>query len=277
MLTNALILVALTGSHHSVKPSSCCDMAMFANDPAFISAHFAPLPVTFKLKEGSTVSFSDAHGKTASGFWVAPAPGAKAAVIMVHEFWGLNDYIRREAERLHDETGYAVLAVDLYEGKTSTNAQEAGKLMQGVDKVRAAAIVKGAVKSLKTGAFGFRAKKIGSVGYCFGGGWSEQTAIEGGKDVNASVMYYGMPDTSPEAMSKLKAPVLFIRATNDRWINAEVEAKFTAAMSAAHKPYGVLNYDADHAFANPSNPKYNEKAAKDAHEHELDFFKKLLG
>jgi carboxymethylenebutenolidase len=277
MFNHAMLLLALVGPSHSAKRATCCDMAVFASDPTFLAAHAKPALVTFKLSEGAMVSFPDANQKNATGYWVGPKMGAKAAIVMVHEFWGLNDYIKREAERLHDETGYAVLAVDLYEGKTSTDAKEASQLMQNVDKVRAGAIVKGAVWALKSGTFGFKAKKIGSVGYCFGGGWSEQTAIEGGKDVNASVMYYGLPDTSAEAMAKLKAPVLFIRATKDPWINADVQAGFEKSMKDAHKPYGVLDYDADHAFANPSNPHFNQAAAKDAHEREIEWFKKLLG
>jgi carboxymethylenebutenolidase len=277
MLTTAIFAIALLTPVHSTPTRTCCDMASLANDPAFLAAHVSPAPVNFVLKEGSTVNFPDANGKSASGYYVAPKPGNRSAVVLVHEFWGLNDYIRREAERLHDETGYAVIAVDLYEGQVTTDPKMAGQLMQAVDDGRAKAIVKGAVSALKSGTFGFQAKRIGSVGYCFGGHWSEEVAIQGSSDVNACVMYYGLPDNSPEALQALKAPVLLIYGKKDTWINDNVAKQFADTMKAARKPYEVVGYDDYHAFANPSNPHYDQSSADDAHKRELAWLKKKLG
>lgn len=258
-------------------PKSCCaNMGEFASDPAFVAAHLAPRPMRFAPTEGHAVSIP-VKGKAAAGFFVPASKGKSVAVIMVHEWWGMNDYIRREAERLHDKTGYAVLAVDLYEGKVATDEKEAGQLMGQVDATRAKSIVGSAVNSLKTGTFGIRAKKLGTVGFCFGGGWSYQTAVAGGKNVNACVMFYGMPDTSPAALSALKAPVLMVHAKKDQWINDKVVGDFEAAMKKVKKPLTVLHYDAAHGFANPSNPIYDQKSADDAWAHTVAFYKKTLG
>lgn len=254
-------------------------MDAFAKDPTFVAMHLPPVPVHFVPVAGRNLKFKDANGKAAAGYYVPPASGAKAAVILVHEWWGLNDYIRKTAEELHEKTGYAVLAVDMYEGKVATTQDTAGRYMAAANanEARGRAIVKGAVRTLKAGGLGFKAAKIGSVGYCFGGGWSFTTAIEGGKDVNASVVYYGMPDTSPKSMAAIKAPVLFIHPRKDQWITDEVVTRFESAMKAAKLPYETHHYDTDHAFANPSNPKFDRGAAADAMSHELAWFKKYLG
>jgi carboxymethylenebutenolidase len=268
-----LILLSLALS----TPQSCCDMNAFVADPAFVAKHPSPRPFQFKATVGKNVTFRDADGKAAKGFFVPAKKGTKAAVIMVHEWWGLNDYIRKEAESLRNQTGYAVLAVDLYEGKVATQPQDAGKLMAAVNQARGRAIVSGAVTDLKRGDLGFKAAKIGTIGYCFGGGWSHQTAIEGGKNVEACVIYYGMPDMDPARLAKLRAPVLMIYGTQDKWISPDVAKRFQSAMAAAKKPLTVKGYDADHAFANPSNPKFNKKAREDANRETIAFYRRHLG
>src|SRR5579859_7634055 len=119
-----LIFFALTAA---LQPSgSCCaGMAKFASDPAFIAAHLTPLPFHFASRQGRSVSYP-AGDSDASGYFVAPNPGIHTAIVMVHEWWGLNDYIKHEAVALHDRTGYAVLALDLYNGHVATNPEEAG-------------------------------------------------------------------------------------------------------------------------------------------------------
>ncbi|RYG22306.1 dienelactone hydrolase family protein, partial [bacterium] len=218
-----------------------------------------------------SVTFPAKDGTSARGFYV---PGKKAAIVMCHEYWGLNDYIRREAERLNAATGYGVLAVDLYDGKVAKDPQTAAQYMKEADPKRDLAIVQGAVGALRVGALGTKYPKLGTIGWCFGGGWSLNTAAAGGSTVKAAVAYYGMP---PEDVTPIKAPVLFVWATKDGWINEKVVSEFKAKMKAQKKPLTVLSYDADHAFANPSNPRYDATDAKNAWTKSVAFLKKGLG
>jgi carboxymethylenebutenolidase len=249
-------------------------MSVFLSDPAFIQAHQNPLPFKFKSAEGHTVSFSGTGGAH-SGYFVA-SPNSKTAIVMIHEWWGLNDYIKREAVRLHAATGYAVLAVDLYNGKTATDRDTAGKLMAAVDEGASTATVRDAVGALTSGELGAKFRQLGTIGWCFGGGWSLRTAIQGGPAVRACVVYYGMPDDSPEDLNRLKAPVLFIEALQDKWINPELVGKFKTAMAGAHKSFSLVTYDADHGFANPSNPVFNKADATDAMDRSIKFLKSNL-
>lgn len=274
MITALLLAATQSGQN----PAICCDpMSPLAADPAFVAAHEAPRPLRFAPKEGKTVTFATPDGKTGSGFYVAPKTAKSPAIVMVHEWWGLNDYIKREAERLHDATGYAVLAVDLYEGKVATTQQDAGKYMGEVTIPRATAIVTGADEALTGGKLGAKFKTLGTIGWCLGGGWSHRAAIAGGPAVKACVMYYGMPDTDQADLAKLHAPVLMVWAQKDGWINAGVVDGFKKAMATAHKSLIVLPFDEDHGFANPSNPKYGKADAETAMKASLAFFKKNLG
>ena len=217
------------------------------------------------------MTFPAKDGTPAKGFYV---PGKKAAVVMCHEYWGLNGYIRREAETLHAKTGYAVLAVDLYDGKIATDPQTAGQYMKEAGPARDQAIVAGALAALQKGALGTTYAKLGTIGWCFGGGWSLNAAVAGGSAVKAAVAYYGMP---PQDVTPLKAPVLFVWAKRDGWIDGEVVSGFKVNMAAKKKPLKILAYDADYAFANPSNPKYDAADAKDAMAKTVAFMKKYLG
>jgi carboxymethylenebutenolidase len=270
-----LPLLALSVLIPNVRPSCCGDMSVFLSDPSFMNAHERPLPFRFQSSEGKTVSFSGPDG-THSGYFVKAAHGVKTAIVMVHEWWGLNDYIRKEAVKLHELTGYGVLAVDLYQGKVAQTPQEAGALMQAVDPGAATETVKDAVLALDSGSLGEKFSKLGSIGWCFGGGYSLQTAIQGGAHVKACVMFYGLPDDSPEDLAKLKAPVLLIEALKDKWISPEVVGKFEVAMKGADRSLTVKTYDADHGFANPSNPHYAKQDTSDAMARTLRFFHRYL-
>jgi len=274
MITALLLAIAQTGQ----APASCCDpMSPLAADPAFVAAHESPRPLRFAPKEGKAVTFSTADGKTAGGFFVPASAKKTTAIVMVHEWWGLNDYIKREAERIHDATGYAVLAVDMYGGKVATTPADAGKFMGAVTVGSGTGVVQGAVNSLLGGKFGTKFTKLGTIGWCFGGGWSHRAAIAGGAAVKACVMYYGMPDTDQADLAKLKAPVLMVWAKKDGWINEKVVDGFKTAMATAKKPLTVLPFNEDHGFANPSNPKYGKADADTAMAASLAFFKKNLG
>jgi carboxymethylenebutenolidase len=266
-----LLTLALAGSQ---KASCCSGMAQFVDDPAFTAAHIAPVAIHFKAKEGKMVSFATS-GAEGHGFLVPANKGNSAAVLMFHEWWGLNDNIKSEAERLHNEIGAAVLAVDLYDGKVTADPSEAGKLMQGMDQKRGVALVHGAIDALENGKLA-HAKGLGTIGWCFGGGWSHRAAIEGGPVVKACVIYYGMPSTDQADLARLKAPVLMFWGTKDGFINAKVVSDFEAAMKKAGKPLTTHAFDAVHAFANPSNPKYDKAAATTSHAETLAFFRKNL-
>lgn len=266
-----MLLSLLLIAQGQTAPCCATSMADFVGDPAFMALHPSPLPLRFRAVEGKDVTFPAKDGTAAKGFYV---PGKKAAVIVVHEWWGLNDYIKREAERLHDATGYGVLAIDLYDGKVATTAQEAGGLIRGMNDARGNAIALGAIGALNTGSLGTKYAKLGTLGWCFGGQWSLRTAALGGERVKAAVAYYGMP---PQDVTPLKAPVLFVWPTQDRNINKDVVDAFKAKMAAQKKPLTVLSYDEDHAFANPSNPKYSKTDADDAMSKTVAFLKKGLG
>lgn len=268
-----LALTALALAQQRDAPN-CCGMEAFLTDSKFVAIHGKPVARKFQAQVGKKVTYRDTAGHETKGFYVPPKTGAKAALVMIHEWWGLNQNIEAEAERIHGLTGYAVLAVDLYEGKVATTPEDAGRFMREVNADRAKAIVKAAVGALKKGDFGFRAAKIGTVGFCFGGGWSFQTAVQGGPQVNACAIFYGMPDNS--AIPTISAPVIFIHPKRDQWITDSVVSTFVAEMRKNGKAVEAYHYDADHAFANPSQQAYNKQAAAAAWAKTLAFFKRNL-
>lgn len=253
----------------------CCVFNEFSLDPAFNSMHPLKAPTGWVPVDGKMTTFKDADGRLTKAFWVAPSGDTTACIVMVHEYWGLNEHIKETAEKMHNETGYGVLAIDMYKGKVASTGQEAGALMRAVDESYGKSVVAGAVKSLKDGSV-YKASSIGTVGYCFGGGWSHRTAIAGGKDVDACVIYYGAPEISQSELKKLNAPVLMMWPTQDQWINKELVDGFKAAMKTAGKSLRVEAYDANHAFANPSNARHSKEASADAWAKMIAFYKKNL-
>lgn len=276
MLLSALIVAAAAQG----QGSSCCDpagMSQFLDRPSFAAMHLSPLPFKFEPKDGKMVTFKGSDGKDASGYFVPAKPGNRSALLVFHEWWGLNDYIKQEAEKLHDELGSAVLAVDLYDGKVATEAKEAQSLMGAAEanQARTSAISGGGLAALTGGSLA-KASRVGTIGWCFGGGQSFWAAVNSGSAVQACVIYYGMPSTDPAVLAKLKAPVLMIWGTKDDFINKNVVDGFKAAMAKAHKSLQTVSYNAVHAFANPSNPKYSKQDAADAHRRTLAFLSPKL-
>ena len=246
-------------------------MAGFADDEHFVKMHAAPLPFSFTPEQGSFITFKTADTLDGRAFEVKSPKPSNKLIFMFHEWWGLNDYIQQEAERLQKELGDVnVLAIDLYDGKVATTPDEAGKLTKTVTMERATHIINRALTYVGTDA------KIGTIGWCFGGGWSHQAALLGGKQTSACVIYYGMPDMDLEKLKGSNAPVLAIFGKKDGWITPEKVKEFENAMKQAGKKLTVKMYDADHGFANPSNPKHDTKATEDAHKHTIAFFKKHL-
>jgi len=195
------------------------------------------------------------------------------AVVVIHEWWGLNQHIEHWADRLAAD-GYAAVAVDLYGGKVATTPDEAMKLMKAVDATRARTTLVAAYHFLKTDPR-VTASHLGSIGWCFGGGWSLQLALAEPK-LDADVIYYGHVPTDPGKLTPLHAPVLAFFGNKDKSIPpAHVDA-FEHALAKLHVTHTVQRYDAQHAFANPSGARYNEKAAADAWKHVRAFLDKYL-
>ena len=157
------------------RPASATEtFALLASNKDFSGGHDAPLPYSY-TGEGQTVEFKTPDGQTSHAFEIKSAKPSTKYLFVIHEWWGLNDYIKKEAAQYAQEMpGVNVLALDLYDGQVATTPDEAGKLMQGVKTERAAAIIKGAQQYAGPKA------QFASVGWCFGGGWSLQTALLGG-------------------------------------------------------------------------------------------------
>lgn len=243
------------------------EFSLFASDKNFRDAHPAPEPME-SFADGKVVEFPVAGGASGKGFLVPAKKKSNKYLLLFHEWWGLNDYIKNEAAMWSKELNINVLAVDLYDGKVATNADDAGKLMQANDPARSSAIILGAAAYLGNKA-DFR-----TMGWCFGGGWSMQAALLLKDKMKGCVMYYGMPEKDVEKLKTLKCDVMMVHASQDQWINNDVVAAFETNMKAAGKKLTVNRYDANHAFANPSSPRYNEMAAKEARKAVKSFLKK---
>lgn len=245
--------------------------ALFAADNEFNRAHADPLPYTHQSRVGKMITFKTVGGPDASGYLLEAKTKTNNWIFVFQEWWGLNDHIKREAEQFYTALGNVnVLAIDMYDGKVTDKREEAGKLMGEFKQDRGNAIVQGAM------AVAGKNAKIGTVGWCFGGGQSLQAALTAGNQAAACVMYYGMPEENVDRLKKLNCDVLNIWPKQDQWINKSVMDKFEANMKAAGKNLTIKSYDADHAFANPSNPKYNKVYTEDAFRNSVAFFKARL-
>lgn len=219
------------------------------------------------------IQFKTPDSKTANGYLLMSNKKTDNWIIVVQEWWGLNDNIKRQSEDLFKDLGNVnVLAIDMYDGKVATDRETASKFMQEFKQERGDMIIMGALNYIGKKA------KVGTVGWCFGGGQSLLTSLAAGSQAAACVIYYGMPVDDVERLKKLNCDVLTIWPTQDKWINKEMMDKFEANMRAAGKNLTIKPYEADHAFANPSNAMgtYNEAAAKDAYANTIAFFKTRL-
>ncbi len=199
----------------------------------------------------------------------APMP----AVLVIHEWWGLNGHIKHWADRLAAD-GYAALAVDLYDGEVATTPEDAMAYMKEVDEARAKEILDAAHAFLADDPR-VAAKSRGVIGWCFGGGWSLQHAIAQ-PDLDAAVIYYGRLVTDQDALAKIEAPLLGVFGNDDQSIPPSAVAEFDDAVKKAGKTLELHQYDANHAFANPSGGRYEQAAAADAWKHVQAFLAEHL-
>ncbi len=276
------LIILFASSSNSQHKLGCCNgtcteefvpsYSGFGSDEDFVKSH--PQPGSFKLTngKGEMITFNTPDGKTGNAYRLKADKETNKYLFVIHEWYGLNDYIKQEAENLQQELGNInVVAIDLYDGKVAKNNEEASKYVQEVESERAVNIIKGAIDYIGTNA------EVGTIGWCFGGGWSLQSSMLLGDKGKASVIYYGMPEKDTSKLGKLKAPVLGIFGSRDKWITPEVVSSFEANMKSLGKEVVINSYDADHAFANPSNPKHNKEAAEDARKITIEFLKTKMG
>ncbi|MDH4126399.1 MAG: dienelactone hydrolase family protein [Gammaproteobacteria bacterium] len=211
------------------------------------------------------------------GYFVFPSDMVEPlpAVIMIHEWWGLNENIHAMADRLAGE-GYIVLAVDLFGGEVAATAQAARQLM-----LRVAENPKPAYDNIRA-AYAFvsevaGAPRIASLGWCFGGGWSLNTALIFPDDLDAAIIYYGQVTDDEEQLRPVNVPILGLFGALDTGITVASVQAFEAALQRLRKPHSIHIYpDANHAFANPTGRAYNANIASDAWQKTLEFLKQNL-
>lgn len=277
-----LLLIALcTGAVASAQDAipvchtaSTKKFASFAQYDEFNAEHPTPRDDGFANEAGGEmVKLKCPDGTEANGFFIKSTKGSNRWLLVFQEWWGLNDNVKRESEDFYNTLGDVnVLAVDLYDGKVATDRENAGKYMGEFKQERGDQIIRGAIAFAGPGA------KIGTVGWCFGGGQSLLASLLAGKQAAACVMYYGMPVEDVSVLKTLNCDVLNIWGSQDQWINKAVMEKFEANMKAAGKKLTIRTYDANHGFANPSNPMgaFNETAYKDAFKASTEFLKSKL-
>ena len=236
----------------------------------------AALAVRAQTPKTQTVEFPSGK-ETVGGFLAVPEkPGTYPGLVVIHEWWGLNDWVKEETEKLADQ-GYVALAVDLYRGKSATDPGEAHELMRGLPQDRAIRDMEAAFEYLATRK-DVKPGRIGSIGWCMGGGLSLQLAIHQPR-LAACVVNYGSLPTDPNDLQQIIAPILGNFGADDKGITpADVQA-FEKTMRGLNRRIDVKIYPgAGHAFENPNNTTgYRPEAAADAWKRTLAFLHNALG
>ena len=239
-----------------------------ASTPAFASLHLSPIKVNPNDLMGSMISFDAADGDKANAYFIPAKKKSNKWLIVIQEWWGLNDNIKMEADQYFKDLGdMNVIAVDMYDGKIAATPDSAMKLMRGADMKRMTAIIQGAIKHAGSKA------NIYSVGWCFGGMWSLQTAILAGPQAKGSVMYYGRPETNMEKLKSIQCDIIGFFGNKDQAPSPAMVDDFEKNMKEAGKNLAVNRYDAGHGFANPSNPSFNAAAKEDAYTKAIAFLR----
>jgi len=244
---------------------------MDAANPEFASWHPEPLAFTLANATGETINFATPDGNQGSGYFIKAKKKSNNYIFVIQEWWGLNDYIKAEAEKLAAEfDNLNVIALDMYDGKVASTRDSAMKYMQGATRPRLESIVNGAIN------FAGKDAKIYTVGWCFGGMWSLQASLLAGKQAAGCIMYYGRPENNVERLKTLNCDVIGFFGNLDKGPSPEMVNQFEADMKAAGKNISVNRYEAGHGFANPSNPSHNKEATADAYTKSVAFLKARL-
>jgi carboxymethylenebutenolidase len=226
---------------------------------------------------GRSISFNRPDGKSVNGYLSDPKSGKGAGIVVIQEWWGMNDQIKGVADKLA-AAGYRALVPDLYRGKSTVDAKEAEHLMTGLNFGDAAGQdIRGAVQFLKKDSF-----KVAVTGFCMGGALTVLSAVNV-PEMNAGVIWYGYPPLEYVDASKIKAPLMGHFATRDQAFPIGKVDELEKKLRAANVKFEFHRYDAKHAFANETADEkglemleYNPRATATAWDRTLDFLMKNL-
>jgi len=257
-----------------------------AHDEAAIAKTHAddkPVPTPAALSApavevtGNVVQYGEIDGDGLTGYLARPAnvDGPLPGLIVIHEWWGLNDNIRSTAERLAGE-GFIALAVDLYGGESATTPKDAMRLMQALNEGsdHANENLRQANRYLMESQ---ASPRTGSVGWCLGGRWSLRAGLLMPDELDAVVIYYGSLTTDETELAKLQMPILGNFADEDPIIPVDQVEAFASTLTRLGKDVDVKIYpDTKHAFSNPSGMAYQPEAAEHAWTRTLGFLRTHL-
>lgn len=276
----------LTACEKKAEPASETELAAGRENVEAMSREHAedttePSPAAEVAPARAVISdprmpYAEVGDQLVYGYFTAPSDVFEPlpAIIVIHEWWGLNDNVRAMADRLAGE-GYMVLAVDLYGGETADSPADARALMLEVVEEPEAANenIRAAYEFLVTAG----APRIGSLGWCFGGGWSLNTAQLFPGELDASVIYYGQVTADEDRLRPISAPILGLFGADDTGIPVDSVEAFRGSLERLRKEHEIHIYPGvGHAFANPTGTNFNAEAAIDAWEKTLEFLGRHL-
>jgi len=225
--------------------------------------------------ESHEVSYRSGNETVHAILYKPAGDGPFPALVVIHEWWGLNDWVKQQAD-LYAQLGYVALAIDLYRGQVATTPDEAHEIMRGVPEDRAQRDLLAAtayLRSLET----VNPKHVGAIGWCMGGGYALDLAVADPK-LRVAVINYGHLATDDATLKKIHADILGIFGGQDRGIPPASVKKFEAQMKALHKKVEIHIFpDAGHAFENPNNKQgYRKDDAEQAEKIAEEFLAKNL-
>jgi carboxymethylenebutenolidase len=234
----------------------------------FAVGAFAVTPKNVSYKSGD---------ETVQGLLYTPeGKGPFPGIVVIHEWWGLNDWVKEQASKLSD-LGYVALAIDLYRGKVAATPDEAHELMRGLPEDRAKRDLHAAFEFLQSQST-VKKDRIASIGWCMGGGYSLDMALQE-PTLRADVINYGHLATDTDSLKKINASILGIFGGKDRGITPADVKKFEQSLKQLGKKVDIVIYpDAGHAFENPNNKDgYRPDDAADAWKRTVKFLADTLG
>jgi carboxymethylenebutenolidase len=276
MKSLVLVYMLLIACSVNTQAQNCCvkkggDWKTLAMSKAFRESHESPEPFHYESDKGSMISFNTDDGKQGNAYYVPSDQPTNKVLLIFHEWWGLNDYIKREAVRWQGLLGNIdVYAVDLYDGQVTDDPGTASKLAGNLDHKRAESIIRGVL--VKAG----KDKLFATLGWCMGGSWSFAATLDATNQAAACVMYYGFPEKDKKKIGELRTDILYIWGNQDQFITKDLVTNFGEAIKATGHKFDFHEFNGPHAFANPSNPKYQKNIADQAEDIAVNFLKKKL-